>query len=217
MGIDMKTKTLFLSLACLLLTFSSCQKTEPGENGSTQKQEQVKEDTPESILLAVQDKYSYDSYAETSNDYTVIFHNPTPLTLIKEYPEGIKSVTIQKGEIISWKDNTSNVAIRFKSGKTATLNKYTLLVVNYADLNPISFNSVGESKTINFTVEENTENNLTVTAESSNPRFTTSVSINNNKTGGIAGDDRIYEQGRGGINSGPEQTAGGCIGDSAYR
>lgn len=185
MGIDMKTKTLFLSLACLLLTFSSCQKTEPGENGSTQKQEQVKEDTPESILLAVQDKYSYDSYAETSNDYTVIFHNPTPLTLIKEYPEGIKSVTIQKGEIISWKDNTSNVAIRFKSGKTATLNKYTLLVVNYADLNPISFNSVGESKTINFTVERNTEKNLTVTAESDNPEFTANVSINNDKTSGF--------------------------------
>ena len=180
----MKTKIYPLLLA-LMLIGASCEKNDLLPVDNQQRKEQVKEDTPESILIGVQNKYTYDSYSETNTDYTVVFHDPQSIKLIQNYPDGIERVTIKKSEISSWNDNTSNVAIKFKSGKTATLNKYTLLVVNYADLSPISFNSIGESRTINFTVERNTEKNLTVTAESDNPGFTANVSINNDKTGGF--------------------------------
>ena len=177
-------KALFLSLACLLMTFSSCQKTEPGENGSTQKQEQVKEDTPESIILAVQDKYSYDSYAETSEGLTVFFHEPTPLTLIKEYPEGIKSVTILKEDFLSWTDNKSNLSIKFKDGKEAVLNKFCELDFTCDTATPISFDKFRETKTVNFSIVQNSEDALSVSVETSNNDFSVEVSVNSDKKGG---------------------------------
>lgn len=79
------------------------------------------QDTPESMLLALQNNYRLYSVMETENDITVVFHEPAPVTLNQEYPDGIKEITVSRNDLESFTDNLVSVVFGFRSGKSATI------------------------------------------------------------------------------------------------
>ena len=98
------------------------------------------EDTAEEMILALQETYRVEKCDEADNSYVITFHNPTPVTIKKEYPDGIRSVTLAKSVVKTLVDTPRKLSIEFKDGKTAALSYYAWLD---ASLN-IDYASFGE-------------------------------------------------------------------------
>lgn len=85
------------------------------ENNDDEKEEVI--DSPKNVLLAIQKTYRALSWYDTDSDITILFHDPHPITLEKDYPEGIESVTIPKNVIKRFNSNSEFLEIYFTSGE----------------------------------------------------------------------------------------------------
>lgn len=94
------------------------------DDDDNKEENEEKQDTPESILLAVKDSYLVESWSETDTDITVTFHEPSPLKLNKDYPHGIAYVTVNKKDIKSFDASAESLTFVFTSGSTASLQIY---------------------------------------------------------------------------------------------
>ncbi|MBQ8482937.1 MAG: hypothetical protein IJ504_01370 [Bacteroidales bacterium] len=106
-------------------SISVTQRKREQENNEENKDEDpdkpAEKDTPESILIAVQDSYVAESWSETDSDITVVFHEPHPIDLIEKYPEGIKDVKVAKSNIKRFDASDECLEFVFISGRTATI------------------------------------------------------------------------------------------------
>ena len=78
-------------------------------------------DTPQSILVYLQDKYTLYSVRETERTITIIFHDPVPVTLNEDYPNGIKSVVVNREDIKEFIDDASYVKFVFNNNQKAVI------------------------------------------------------------------------------------------------
>ena len=132
--------------AAILLMTVACDKTDP-----VKPIEPIEgEDTAEEIILAVQNTYLLESFEE-KDTYVLTFHNPSPVKLKKDYPDGIKSVTLQKGAVKKVTKAPSDVTIVFSDGKSAKLSFHAWIDASL-DSDFVSFDEDGEPRSVAYTI-----------------------------------------------------------------
>lgn len=110
-------------------------------------------ESAEDIILAVQKIYTVDTMKEDGAKFLLTFENPTPVTVKKEYPEGIHEVTLLKSDVRNVNDGDKFIDIEFKDGKTASLSYSAWLKVEM-NKDFISFDDKGTPETISFEVKD---------------------------------------------------------------
>lgn len=122
------------------------------------------EETTEEVILALQGTYKVETCEEKNSEYVLTFHNPTPVKIKKDYPDGIKEITIQKSVVNTLVNTPQKITIEFKDGVNAALSYYAWLDVSL-NIDYVSF------------VEENTPESIFYRVEDSEPaKFVVSVS-----------------------------------------
>lgn len=155
-------KHISISLLALILTlFSSCEK-EPTYVDF------FAEDSPKSLIVQLQDKYTIEEVTDNGPSYTVIFHNPSHFVskTNQVYPDGIRTLTVDKTDVSKFTKNESFVQFVFRPYKTATLYYYN----KQNPVCPLKFSVIYDSNRIYrfedyygtveipFKVKENTNN-----------------------------------------------------------
>lgn len=89
------------------------------------------------------------------------FFEPAPISLKKEYPNGIKEVRLEKSAVKSIVDATRNLNIEFRDGKTVALQYYAWIDVHLnADF--VSFDEKGSPQTVFYLVEDSSPEEFSV-------------------------------------------------------
>ena len=155
-------KHISISLLTLILTlFISCEK-EPTYVDF------FAEDSPKSLIVQLQDKYTIEEVTDNGPSYTVIFHNPSHFVskTNQVYPDGIRTLTVDKTDVSKFTENESFVQFVFRPYKTATLYYYN----KQNPVCPLKFSVIYDSNRIYrfedyygtveipFKVKENTNN-----------------------------------------------------------
>lgn len=143
----------------------------------------IPETTAEELIMALQDSYRLEKYDERDNSYLFTFHNPTPVTIDKEYPEGIREVTLSKSAVKTLVDTGRKLSIEFKDGKSAALTYYAWLE---ASLNNdfVSFGEDNESQYIFYQVEDSEPAKFTVSVVGGETLVSTSIESDKSGKGG---------------------------------
>lgn len=144
-------------MAAMLLTTVACDKSDPVKPVEPTEGE----DTAEEIVLAVQNTYLLESFEE-KDGYVLTFHNPSPIKLKKDYPDGIKSVTLLKGAVKSVTLAPSDVTLTFTDGKSAKLAFYAWIDAGL-DSEFVSFGEDGEPRSIAYTINGSVPESAEVT------------------------------------------------------
>ena len=148
---------IFAAVAAMLLTVVACDKSDPVKPVDPIEEE----DSAEEIVLAVQNTYLLESFEE-KDGYVLTFHNPSPIKLKKDYPDGIKSVTLQKGAVKSVTLAPSDVTITFTDGKSAKLAFYAWIDAEL-DSEFVSFGEDGEPQSVAYTINGSVPESADVT------------------------------------------------------
>ena len=148
---------IFAAMAAMLLTVVACDKSDPVKPIDPIEEE----DSAEEIVLAVQNTYLLESFEE-KDGYVLTFHNPSPIKLKKDYPDGIKSVTLQKGAVKSVTLAPSDVTITFTDGKSAKLAFYAWIDAEL-DSEFVSFGEDGEPQSVAYTINGSVPESADVT------------------------------------------------------
>ena len=175
----MKSKNLIL-LTISFLTIFSCSPKNLSPIIPDAPSKDVPKASAEDIIIALQDVCKVDECEENSDGYFITFHNPTPVTIDKEYAEGINEITISKSAVNSFVQTPQKISIEFKDGKTATLAFYSWLDVSL-NADYVSFNEDNAPESIFYIVEDSEPENFTVTVKGY--EHYASVKIESDKSG----------------------------------
>lgn len=145
---------LFGCLASIIVTVSACTE-------DPLKPDIGKNDTPEEIILGVEKVYTVDSVEVRSADYRIMFRNPTPITLKKEYPQGIAEVFLLKSDVKEFKDDRREVSITFTDGKSALLS-YDSWLDAQIDRTLVSFDEQKSPETVQFVIRDSKPDSVRV-------------------------------------------------------
>ena len=148
---------IFAAMAAILLTVVACDKSDPVKPVEPIEEE----DSAEEIVLAVQNTYLLESFEE-KDGYVLTFHNPSPIKLKKDYPDGIKSVTLQKGAVKEVTKAPSDVTLTFTDGKSAKLAFYAWIDAEL-DSEFVSFGEEGEPQSVAYTINGSVPESADVT------------------------------------------------------
>lgn len=134
------------------------------------------EDTPESMLVALGNEHDYKIYSiqETDDDLTVIFHDPKPVTLVNDYPDGVSQITISRASLRTFTDKVDEITFKFKSGSQVTFEAADIplsvvfdremIEFDPADPQTYSFNTL----TVKFSVQCSRPEKTEITVEDMN-------------------------------------------------
>ncbi len=113
----------------------------------------VKENSTEEILSFIQNTYKVDYMEAHETYYKIVFDNPTPFTLNKEYPDGIKEIILHQTDIYSINDDSVNISIVFQNGKSVTLRYAPWIDIEF-NRTIISFGEQKKPETLSFIVKK---------------------------------------------------------------
>lgn len=125
---------------------------------------EVLEDTPEEILVAVSGKYSVESVSQSETEYIFSFDSPSPITIRREYPEGIPSVSVPRSVVGSYHEDGRDIIVEFVDGKTASLQFSAWLSVRFNG-NALCFDGDDTPKELTFEVTDSCPDSISVSVD----------------------------------------------------
>jgi len=144
----------YLILLTLIYVLFACNKVEqPGK---------IQDDTPEEILIAVQNAYTVSSVTESGQEYQFTFASVTPISLKKEYPEGIPSLAVKKTSVSELHDDGKHIEVIFTSGNKALLTYDSWLQVEF-QTDVVAFSDDRNTGVVSFLVKETDNEEISVT------------------------------------------------------
>lgn len=181
----MKYIRTLLCMMAVIASMLSCTKDDiiPEKEEPEEKPAETIQDTPESILIAVSGVYSVEKVTESQNDYLFEFSSPSPITLNKEYPEGISKVTLKKSEVKEYAEDGKTISVTFKDGKSASLKYSAWLSVKFLS-SSVSFDEACTPGEIAFEIVENDSDSISVRVDGCGKYANYETALDNDKKNG---------------------------------